>query len=570
MNKAVNIIAFALPLFLSPHSRAQTPVATTPDSWTMGAPMPTPRNIPFTGVIGQKVYVVGGVNASGFLNVNEVYDTTSNSWTTAAPMPTVRGGGAGAVVNNILYIIGGGVTGGGNTVNTVEAYDPSTDTWSAKAPVPISINSINAVVSGGIIYIVGGFSNGARLNDVFSYNPATDSWSKLASLQVGKSGSALGLFGGQIVSAGGLAGSGTTADAESYSIADNAWTKLAPLPGARQTSCFGAFAGTLYLAGGDAGANGPLLNTTIAYNEPANAWQSGLSVIPTGPGGRSASVGGLLYCFGGASTGEIEGTTTYYDSVQIYQPELSPAISPNGVISASAFGGFTQIAPGSWIEIYGSNLAAGTQGWTQADFTGNTAPTSLGQTSVTIGGASAFLDYVSPTQIDALVPSDVSMGSQPLVVTNAIGASNSYTVTVNDAQPGILAPAPFDIGGLQYAVATFSDGSYALPTGALPGVNSRPAMPGDVIVLYGVGFGPVTPNIPAGQLVQELNNLTLPFTLSIGGVPATVLYSGLAPKATGLYQFNVTVPDVPTGNPALAFTLNGVLGTQTVALCVGN
>ena len=476
MNTAINTMVFALPLFLAAHSPAQTPVATTPGSWSMGASMPTPRSAAFAGVIGQKIYVVGGANNSGFLNVNEVYDTTTNSWTTAAPMPTARWAGAGAVVNNILYTIGGGVTGGGNAVNTVEAYDPSTDTWSAKAPVPISINSISAVVSGGVNYIVGGFSGGVRLSDVFSYNPATDSWSKLAPLKVGKSGSALGLFGGEIVSAGGLTGSGTTVDAESYSIAGNAWTQLAPLPGARQAGCFGAFGNMLYLAGGDAGADGPILDTTIAYNESTNSWQSGLSVMPS-PGGSSAGVGGLLYCFGGASTGQIQGTTTYYDSVQIYEPELSPAVSPNGVVSASAFGGFTQVAPGSWIEIYGSDLASGTQGWSQADFTGNAAPTSLDHTSVTIGGASAFIDYVSPTQVDALLPSDAPTGSQPLIVTNAAGASNAYPVAVNAAEPGILAPASFTIAGVHYAVAIFADGTYALPTGALPGVSSRPRSP---------------------------------------------------------------------------------------------
>ena len=70
--------------------------------------------------------------------------------------------------------------------------------------------------------------------------------------------------------------------------------------------------------------------------------------------------------------------------------------------------------------------------------------------------------------------------------------------------------------------------------------------------------------------MQELNQLSLPFTLSIGGVPAQVLYAGLAPAATGLYQFNVTVPDAPAGSPPLAFTLNGVSGTQTLALFVGN
>jgi uncharacterized protein (TIGR03437 family) len=90
-------------------------------------------------------------------------------------------------------------------------------------------------------------------------------------------------------------------------------------------------------------------------------------------------------------------------------------------------------------------------------------------------------------------------------------------------------------------VAVFTDGAYALPTGAIAGLNSRPAKPGDILTLYGVGFGPVTPNIPAGQLVQQLNMLTLPLQLSIGGLPASLLYDGLAPDFTGLYQFNVTM-----------------------------
>jgi hypothetical protein len=57
------------------------------------------------------------------------------------------------------------------------------------------------------------------------------------------------------------------------------------------------------------------------------------------------------------------------------QGSIIPLVS--GVISASAFGGFSSVAPGSWIEIYGSNLALDTRGWTGSDFQGNTAPTSL-------------------------------------------------------------------------------------------------------------------------------------------------------------------------------------------------
>ncbi len=109
--------------------------AQSPNSWSLGTPMPTPRDGPFIGVIGQKVYIAGGaLSGSNILNVNEMYDTTTNTWATAAPMPTGRVGGATAVVNNILYAIGGGITGGGNTVNTVEAYNPATDTWSTVSP----------------------------------------------------------------------------------------------------------------------------------------------------------------------------------------------------------------------------------------------------------------------------------------------------------------------------------------------------------------------------------------------------------------------------------------------------
>ena len=134
--------------------------------------MPTSRQEPFTGVIGQNVYVIGGADSTGtILNVNEVYNTATNSWTTAAPMPTARLGGTAAAVNNVLYVMGGGTQGGGNTVNTVEVYDPATDTWSTKTPMPIAENSTSSVVENNIIYVVGGFNNSERLNTVLAYNP---------------------------------------------------------------------------------------------------------------------------------------------------------------------------------------------------------------------------------------------------------------------------------------------------------------------------------------------------------------------------------------------------------------
>jgi uncharacterized protein (TIGR03437 family) len=242
------------------------------------------------------------------------------------------------------------------------------------------------------------------------------------------------------------------------------------------------------------------------------------------------------------------------------------------VISASSFGAFSAVAPGTWMEIYGTNLAnVASQTWASADFTGDAAPTALGGTTVTIGGQSTFIDYVSPLQVNALSPSNTATGPQPVVVTTPGGTSAPYMPTVNATEAGMDAPASFKIGGVQYVVATFADGSYVLPVGAIAGVTSRPAQPGDEIVLYGIGFGPVTPAIPAGMLVEQSNTLALPFDVSIGGVPVTnVPYSGLAPSYTGLYQFNVVVPsNAGSGAVPFTFTVGGVTGTQTLVLALG-
>jgi uncharacterized protein (TIGR03437 family) len=248
----------------------------------------------------------------------------------------------------------------------------------------------------------------------------------------------------------------------------------------------------------------------------------------------------------------------------------SPSISSNGVVSASAFGGFTSVSPGSWVEIYGSNLASDTRGWAQSDFNGVNAPTSLDGTSVSIGGQAAFVDYISPGQVNALVPSNVATGPQSMTVKTAAGTSAAYNILVNAIEPGLLATPTFNVNGTPYAVALFSDGTYVLPTGAVAGLSSRPAKPGDTIILYGVGFGPVTPSIPAGQLAEQSNAVS-GLQMSIGGVPAVAAYAGLAPGYTGLYQFNLVVPNVAVGNAVpLTFTLGGTAGTQKLNIAVGN
>jgi uncharacterized protein (TIGR03437 family) len=260
---------------------------------------------------------------------------------------------------------------------------------------------------------------------------------------------------------------------------------------------------------------------------------------------------------GATITGPVNGTF-----------ELDPVIQT--VISAGSYGGFTSIAPATWIEIYGQNLATATADWTGA-FVGNNAPTSVGGTTVTVGGQPLFIDFVSPGQVNGQVPSDVATGPQPVIVTTAAGSSAAFTINVNATEPGLLAPPQFLINKNQYAVALFSDGFYDLPPGLVSEIASRRAVPGDTIMLYGIGFGTVSDGTQAGVIDQNLNQVNASVEILIGNVSATVSYAGLTPGVVGLYQFNVVVPNIPASDTTpLTFTLNGTPGPQTMSLFIGN
>jgi uncharacterized protein (TIGR03437 family) len=114
-------------------------------------------------------------------------------------------------------------------------------------------------------------------------------------------------------------------------------------------------------------------------------------------------------------------------------------------------------------------------------------------------------------------------------------------------------------------VATFaSDGADVLDTstGAAFGLNSRPAQPGDLIVVYGIGFGGVIPAILPGVIVQQGNALDAPVAFSFGTAPAVSSYAGLAP--------NFVPPNVANGDYRINVTQNGTALPQKMYMTVHN
>ena len=240
------------------------------------------------------------------------------------------------------------------------------------------------------------------------------------------------------------------------------------------------------------------------------------------------------------------------------------------MISASDFWALTVAAPGSWVEIYGLNLSGGTREWNTADFQGVLAPTSIGRTEVTIGGQPAYISYVSPYQVDAQVPENPGTGPQQVTVTTTEGTSAAVTITINPTAPGLFAPQTLNVSGKQYVAAQFpGTDTWVAPPNSISGLTTRQAKPGETILLYGIGFGTVTPNVIPGQIVIQSNAITAPAQFFFGAAPATLSSAGLVFGEVGVYQIELVVPNVPNSDLVpFTFTLGGANGTQSLYTAV--
>ena len=243
----------------------------------------------------------------------------------------------------------------------------------------------------------------------------------------------------------------------------------------------------------------------------------------------------------------------------------TPVVTSIG--SLTDFGSLKIFNSGSWLEIKGTNLATGARLWAGSDFQGSNAPTSLDGTHVTVSGKPAFVYYISGTQVNVQAPADAAIGSVPVTVTNCAGTSASFPAQKAALAPGILAPASFNVGGKQYAVAQFDDLTFVGNPNLVAGAAFRPAKPGDSIVIYGIGFGDVTPASAPGVVVAEQNRIE-GLTVSFSSTPATVVYAGLSPGGIGQFQFNIVVPDVPDGDTQIHFNVRGTEISQTAFLTV--
>ena len=237
-----------------------------------------------------------------------------------------------------------------------------------------------------------------------------------------------------------------------------------------------------------------------------------------------------------------------------------PTIADGGILNGASFVKGQAVAPGSLVSLFGTNLAADLA---QADSI--PLSTNIAGVSVTFNGVKAPLYFVSSGQINAQVPWEVSSANSLNVVVQR-GSNSSAIATVS--QVG-AAPGLFLVPGSSQAIAINGDGTLAAAPGAISGLNTHPAKSGDVLIVYATGLGAV--DIPVASGANSLDQLRRTVgnpTVSIGGVPASVAFSGLTPQFPGVNQLNIVVPTgVATGGSVpISIQLNGITHQATLAI----
>lgn len=246
----------------------------TTDTWTLKAPMPTPRFCFAICAFQDKIYCIGGVTAydskTGFAltTANEVYDPATNTWQTRKSSPTPRAWLSANVAGDKMYFVGGEPD---RTLN--EVYDPKTDSWTTKTPKPTGVTEYVSAVFESEIYFSDGYSPKMEI-----YNSETDSWSLGAPLPstvyAGAAAATTGAFAPIRIYFLGLVGFTSQGSMPNrvYDPKTGSWTLGAEVPTNRMSFGIGVVNDTLYVIGGCSytfpyPADTPYIITESAANE---------------------------------------------------------------------------------------------------------------------------------------------------------------------------------------------------------------------------------------------------------------------------------------------------------------
>lgn len=308
---------------------------------------------------------------------------------------------------------------------------------------------------------------------------------------------------------------------------------------------------------------------TLSISNISTTGGSWLSAQPT----ASGSDANITINPGSLSPGSYSGTLTLSSNAANGSSPIpvavnvaaanGPLISFGGVVDNASFSSGKPVGSGTIAAVFGSQFSASGPAYASSV----PLPTTLANVQVLVNGTATPLFFVNATQADFQLPFGLTAGNAVIQVVSNGQAGNQVSFSVDSIAPRLFTlpqfgPAPdTSPWGI---VINASDGTLALP--ASLGIPAHAAHPGDIVTIYALGLGPVTPSVATGAaapatapLAQTVNPVTVYFGGGfLGNTTAPASYAGLAPTYVGLYQINVTIPaGTPTGNIPITIEMPG-------------
>jgi len=249
-------------------------------AWASKASLPQPVALAAAAATESAIYLVGGRSGSAILADTDVYDQTVDSWSQMEPMTTARWSHMAAVVGQKLYVMGGikGKGGSRRTLDSVEILDLETGTWTAGESLPGAVHSSAVAVSDGKIFVLGGRkgtgTSGSGSDRVFVFDPDEGAWSVVQPMAKARTGARAAAFQGKIYVVGGAVSDDALSSIEIYDPSSDSWSPAPPMSSPR-TAHVVAVVGEELLIFGGASNSSPAAPGVLSEVETVQLGESG-------------------------------------------------------------------------------------------------------------------------------------------------------------------------------------------------------------------------------------------------------------------------------------------------------
>jgi len=265
--------------------------------WQELASMSVPRAGLAAASYSNGIYAIAGQTSEGPTNLVERFDPQTNTWTKLADKPTAVSEVSAVVLGEKIYVPGG-MLANGQVINRLEVFDPRKGSWESKAELPLAVSGYALATYEGQMYLFGGWNGKQVVDQAWRYDPFNDEWHAAANLPSARAYATAAEVSGKIFVMGGWDGTQDLQENLSFDPArdlegEPAWQKAIDLPEACSDCGAESISGMLFVIG---------QNAIWQLNYPYADWiQIPFNTIPSGQHGFSSVISpdGYLYFIGG-------------------------------------------------------------------------------------------------------------------------------------------------------------------------------------------------------------------------------------------------------------------------------